>query len=147
MLSRQERKAWEPSPIRRARRKLALHRRRVSKKERRKQSRRLRRLCDAYGHWIAWFLSSQRVAQIFRMLLRITFYSIVSLTWACLAIVIMTFLRLVVAAVMYTIICFIVASILWFLFVLLTETWHGVDGRCDSDILVFFFVFLWTLFS
>ena len=89
------------------------------------------------------------------MLLQITFYSIVSLTWACVVIVILTFLRLVVAAVTYTSICFIVASILWFLFVLLTETWHGVaaycfvlsawdhdrgNGRCDSDMLALLFL-------
>ena len=115
----------QAAPPRSVRRGEALRCRRCFKKFFRERAKQYRRLRADYGAWAAWVFYHPAARHLFALLVDTTLSLMIGLLWTCVAVVLVTLLRILVALVIYTIALVVAVVVLWFAVVLLG--WLGIE--------------------
>ena len=118
---------WQAAQPRSIRRKEALRQRRRLKKVFREQAKQYRRMRGDYGVWAAWLYYHPAASHLVTSLMDTAVSVTSGLLWTCVAVVLTTFVRILLALVIYAMALVVVGMVLWVIAVLLW--WLGISAQ------------------
>ena len=125
---------WQPAQPRPIRRKEALRQRRCFKKVFREQAKQYRRMRSDYGERAAWLYYHPAARHLVNVLIDTAVSLMIGLLWTCVAVVLTTFLRILLALVIYAMALVVVGTVFWFIAVLLW--WLCISGTSTHQSLI-----------
>ena len=123
---------WQPAQPRPIRRKETLRQRRCFKKVFREQAKQYRRMRSDYGERAAWLYYHPAARHLVNVLIDTAVSLMIGLLWTCVAVVLTTFLRILLALVIYAMALVVVGTVFWFIAVLLW--WLCISGTSTTAV-------------